>query len=278
MIFVQSVGGLGNQLFQLAFAHHLLEKYPNENVTIFWDKYHDSKRNYEFDNLLVDCSHTISFRRNNLLGFFLKAIDKINRHNLKLYELISSALSIKSDDAAAFDFSQKGKIYRGFFQVPKNMKEAIYQTAFELNKFLEKSNFATPVNSKYTSIHIRRSDFQDNKETIGVLHSDYYKNIVLKIQNVIIATDTLPVPNETESLFKNAFTLTPSEYGTLHTIYLISRGSEVFIANSTFSWWAGIIAEMRKNPVYAPTPWTKKARKNANLNWEKFIYLDAIYE
>jgi hypothetical protein len=278
VIFVQSVGGLGNQLFQLAFSHHLLEIYPNEKVTIFWDKYHDSKRNYELDKLLLDCTHMISFRRNNRLGLLLKIIDKINRHNSKFYKRISIALNIKSENSTAFDFSKKGKIYRGFFQMPQDMRNAIFQTASELDRSLEKSNFTVPVNSRYTAIHLRRSDFQENKDTIGVLQTSYYRNILIKNQNVVIATDSLPIPKEMETFFKNTLTLDPKEYDTFHTIFLISRGSEVFIANSTFSWWAGVIAQMRKIPVYAPSPWTKKVMKDANLNWDQFKYLDAIYE
>lgn len=278
MIYIQSVGGLGNQLFQIAFAHNLIERYPEEQILIFKDKYHGTERFNEIAILLKSCKHNIRFIHNDRLGLLLKVLDKIARHSDKSSLLISYLFRILSDNESAFDPYRKGKIYRGYFQAPNQMESAVLITGDELSNTLENMKFDIPIKENFSALHIRRGDFLENKETIGILSSKHYARKILNNSRLVISTDTYPLDENFKKSFHDALVLDPAKFSPMHTLAILSRSSVLAIANSTFSWWAGVLVKLKGNAVYGPTPWTKNVNSENEIYWEKFEWMDADYE
>ena len=278
MIYIQSVGGLGNQLFQVAFAHYLIERNPKEEVIIFKDKYHGTERVNEIATILMSCNHNIRFIRNNRLGLLLKVLDKTARHSDKSSRFISYLFRILSDNESAFDPYRKGKIYRGYFQAPNLMESAVLITGNELSNTLENMKFEIPIKEDFSALHIRRGDFLYNKETIGILSPKYYAQKIISNSKLVISTDTYPLDDKFKISFHDAFVLDPAKFSPLHTLAILSRSSVLAIANSTFSWWAGVLVKLKGNAVYGPTPWTKNTNSKNEIYWEKFEWMDADYE
>ena len=278
MIYIQSVGGLGNQLFQVAFAHNLIERYPKEEIIIFKDKYHGTERVNEIATVLKSCKHNIRIIRSNRLGLLLKVLDKTARHSDKSSRSICYLLRILSDNESAFDQSRKGKIYRGYFQAPNLMESAVLITGDELSNTLENLKFEMPMKGNFSALHIRRGDFLENKETIGILSSRYYSQKIMGNSQLVIATDTYPLDETFKKSCHDALVLDPAKFSPLHTLAILSTSSVLAIANSTFSWWAGVLVKLKGNAVYGPTPWTKNANSESEIYWEKFEWIDADYE
>lgn len=278
MIYIQSVGGLGNQLFQVAFAHYLIERYPEEKILIFKDKYHGTERVNEIATVIQSCKHNISFIRNDRLGLLLKVIDKTARYSKKSSNFICSKSRILSDNKSAFERHNKGKIYRGYFQKPNLMKSAILLTGEELKESLENLKFEIPLKCNFSALHIRRGDFLENKETIGILSSQHYTQNVLSNSKLLISTDTYPLDENFKKVFEDALVLDPTKYSPLHTLAILSESSELIIANSTFSWWAGVLVKLKGKVVYGPIPWNKNQNSESEICWREFKWMNALYE
>jgi hypothetical protein len=278
VIYVQSVGGLGNQLFQVAFAHFLLQKFPGEKVTLFRDKYHQTGRSNEIENILEHCQHHIQFTNGNYLGLLLKILDKVSKHSPSLYQLFSGVLRVNSDDKSAFRSNKKSLVYRGYFQSPNLMRAEIFTTGYELSLLAAKLNLDSPFRSDFTAMHIRQGDFRTNKNIIGVLSSKYYANLKSSFNRLVIATDEHNFTTRLGEHFTDIRILDPSEASPLETLAVLGRSSELFIANSTFSWWAGVIVQLNGGKVYGPTPWNIGSDGESDICWLEFEWLPADYE
>ena len=278
MIYVQSVGGLGNQLFQVAFAHFLLQKFPSEKVTLFRDKFHETGRSNEIQNILEHCQHHIQFTTGNFLGLSLKILDKVSKLSPSLYQLLSRTLRISSDDNSAFDSNKKSFIYRGYFQAPNLMSDEIFLTGHELLHLLAVLNQERPFQLDFTAMHIRRGDFRTNKDTIGVLSSKYYANIKTSFDRLVIASDEYNLSTSLGDRFAETRILDPSDVSPLETLAILGNSSELFIANSTFSWWAGVIVRINGGKVFGPTPWNIVEDGESGICWLEYEWLPADYE
>ena len=114
-------------------------------------------------------------------------------------------------------------------------------------------------------VHLRRGDYEGLYTSVGLLGVDYYYNGIKALRNsdlhktVWIFSDdekssfSLATQLEEKGLknFKVGFELTDSE-----TLKLMSLGSGIVIANSTFSWWAAFLGNFENN-IVAPKEWYK---------------------
>jgi hypothetical protein len=127
-------------------------------------------------------------------------------------------------------------------------------------------------------MHIRQGDFRTNKNIIGVLSSKYYANLKSSFNRLVIATDEHNFTTRLGEHFTDIRILDPSEASPLETLAVLGRSSELFIANSTFSWWAGVIVQLNGGKVYGPTPWNIGSDGESDICWLEFEWLPADYE
>lgn len=266
-------GGLGNQLFEWAFARALT----------------DSGRRVLFDRVrcrgdrplvigpLIDPENRLS-RISGLLLVIAQKRKWIND---------SSVLRLVKQSTSGHDLSVRerlsGRSYlMGYFQSPHYFTESapIVRAAVTdlLTSMLTDSGRALArelaEDPHSVAVHVRRGDYlavSDNTTRHGVLGKDYYDRALAHLDalghrnrvwfgddpewvraNLVRAGDRVCPPDAT--------TQDGGE------IALMAACSSKVIANSTFSWWAGYLgrAPTDQNPVIAPATWFADAHSDAS--------------
>lgn len=286
MKIVKIYGGLGNQMFQYAFAKNL-EKLTGDNVFIDteWGNKNTIHNGYELDKLFPvnmkkaknEDIERLSTQPDSLKDkirkkYFTKKthyIDKVFRYNPELYRL-------------------KGDIYfEGYWQSEKFFFESrneIKQTfSFPEISGTENKELINIIDGKTAAIHVRRGDYLKEKY-LFVCDKNYYKNSIDILINKYGITKLIVFSNDIEWCREN---LNKRELETIYCTWnsgsdswkdmaLISLCPYIIISNSSFSWWA---AYLNKNPgkkILCPEIWAKK-NKNP-FSYYKFDYKDVIQE
>ena len=168
-----------------------------------------------------------------------------------------------------FDLNKRYKKVLGFFQTYSyadiaqdslGKLEVIVKSPSDW--FYEKSSeICTSSNS--VAVHIRRGDYAQNKNGIGLLSVDYF---LLALDHLIEQKDVRRVYIFSDECidikrFKSRFPeidfqilLSPENSKPIESIVLMSLTTYRIISNSSFSWWAGYLSkDIYSN--YAPDPW-----------------------
>ena len=239
-------GGLGNQLFQIAFAEYLKNQFKlNIKLDISWFK-NQKKRSFLIDDFLIKPKFEIINYNNNF-------IDKVFSYRSE--NLISTLLKKKK--------LPKINLFNGYWQdlfFAKYLKEKIV---------LNKKFFNEKKTEEYYIIHLRRGDFLDSKVHY-ILPDEYYARNVKFFDDkkiYLLSSDE----NEAIGFLKKtnikAEFLNTNEFDAFNLILNASGG---IASNSTFCWWS-IFLSKNRNWVF-PYRWLKK--KNIfehNLNIEGVI-------
>jgi len=284
MIFIQAMGGLGNQLFIWNLAHHLEYKYDCK-IRIVYPK-NGADRKCELSFLVNECSHRIVVVESNLLNRYLSLYDRVNVKSKILGKTIARVLKISQTyiPSETIDFgSVKPVFVRGYFQSPDFVKSNISTYLAELLNvtkfFAEKSRYYTPQLLNSQMMHIRRGDFITNKETVGLLSLRYFEEIIDITRESTIFTDSNSNERELSSKFPNSQILGADLVDTWTGFSLMSFSKELHVSNSTYSWWAGLISHFRGGQVVAPNPWTlTNVYGEDYLKTEEFILKASRFE
>ncbi len=234
-------GGIGNQLFQYAFAKSLASKFDCElfhDVSYYsFDPYGNKSIISELDpsSNYINISQINNSRIFKLNDELIRSIDQIN--------------NIPED----VDFL----LLDGYWQSEDYHDELI---VLFINKLLkEKYKFDEIIRHegrKDIAVHIRRRDY----EHMGLCKIEYYTglmNYILDNYSDVafqIYTDT---PNFSKQFLSfRSYNLKYINTGSdLKDLYLMSQCSDFIISNSTYSWWAAYLGENYKTKVFAPKEW-----------------------
>lgn len=286
MKIVNVIGGLGNQMFQYAFALALQKRFPEEEV-------------------LIDVSHF------NYL--FIKKLGAANLHNG--YELdkvfpkangieIASALQLmkvtwympnyllsrvirKFLPHRKSEYIQTLKEIFEFSEAPfERVGDTYYEGVWESVRYLNPvrneilNTFAHPepnsINAEYirkmeksrsVGIHVRRGDYLKDPGFAGVCEIDYYERAITKILEEKRDYTFFIFSNATEwcrehllPLLKNHHTIFVTDNkgkDSCWDMFLMSHCKELIIANSSFSWW-GAFLNKQGGRVIAPKRWINR--------------------
>lgn len=264
MIIVRIVGGLGNQMFQYAYAKALQQKGFDVAIDISKFKTYKLHGGYHLDKYHIDLK-TAGF-----IPTFLSLV-KIKK-NVKEKSLL-------------FDenlFNLKGSEFvKGYFQTEKYFSEirTILIDQFTIKQ--QKSDAAlayskeikTHLNS--CSLHIRRGDFiSDNKANSvhGTCDLSYYTNAIkmmtekFKDIHFFVFSDDISW-SETNLKIAN---VTYIDYKSIphEDIFLMSLCKHNITANSSFSWWGAWLNPYEEKVVISPKKWfIEKKNEVACKNW-----------
>jgi hypothetical protein len=230
---VKIKGGLGNQLFQCAFALFLKNKFNIPvNLEISWYK-EQSFRRFELNNLLADNDFLLI---NSAPSFLNK---KINHSPL-------------SENLITF------LIKKNFF-LPINFYEGYWQDLYFANflkdiTFFKSDILKKIINEDYYVIHLRRGDFKSSKVHI-VLSDEYYLKFVevFKDKKIYIISEE----EEDAINLKKKIKLDIEYYkcNDLEAFSIIYNALGGIASNSTFCWWAIFLSESRN--WLMPYQWLK---------------------
>lgn len=289
-IYVSLIGGLGNQLFQLAFA---LTKSPERAPNLLSGLSHVRRSSDGQPEILSftvgELASHFEMKSNIWIGRIhntlvrLSVEKKINPAAkilltigvVALSRLISQRLhrdKIKISVSRGIDFldpgqSTKDALYIGYFQSSKYLMDkkvlermkgikAISNSAAleELRSLSQKENPLV--------VHVRLGDYKLETK-IGILDEGYYKKALMLAWNEIEFKKIWVFSDEIEL----AKSFIPVEYhkfirwiqdvdnSPALTFEAMRLGHAYVIANSTFSWWAAALSRNDSPDIYCPKPW-----------------------
>lgn len=262
MIYCNLKGGLGNMLFQIAATYSLAKKqnttcsFPNfENHLNYLnsdDKYNPSLKHAEEYKLL-----------------FSKLTFEFPKEQVHTHSYPFEYTDFIPPDNCFID---------GFFQSEKYFKD--YRNNI-LNLFdppdliMEKINITlNTLPDKFNVIHVRLGDYLNNPDVHFNLPFSYFHESVDRLNSsypYIIFSDNIEICKKHFTQNKFLFLDGLKDYIEL---FLMSKGQNFIISNSSFGWWGAWLNTNGNKRVLAPTKWFGPAWNTCTKdiipdNWEK---------
>lgn len=288
MLIVKIIGGLGNQMFQYAYARML--KYKGYDVAIDISGFESYKvhHGYRLDYYAIDLKVATKADYNKigiqkLTPFFEKIKRKLNIPSNKY--LIEDSLLFNPLFLEPID----NQLIEGYFQSENYFLEIkeLLLAQFRLTEKL--SSYSLNVlgemhkSSVTASLHVRRGDYLSttNIQYHGCCSLEYYHCAMRalqenygKVRYFVFSDDIVWVKEHLE--IENAFYVEhPSEHLEHEDIYLMSQCHHHIIANSSFSWWGAWLNQRQDKVVIAPKKWFEDILKQSQShdiipqNWIK---------
>ena len=273
MVITRLIGGMGNQLFQYAFAR---------NLSIL------SNKELLFD-LSAFCNYKLhKYALNNFkINAKIASKDQIPRHynkggfNRKISKIIDfvypKAFEI-NEKKVSFDekilIKYKGNIYlNGYWQSEKyfELNENIIREELAFINEIDIDNLQIANNIETTnsvSIHIRRKDYLTNPLVKNVLVPctlEYYYNAIEFINSKVnspfyfVFSDDINWAVENLKTLKNCIFIRNNEQKNYIDLKLMSLCKHNIIANSSFSWWGAWLNINPSKLIIAPSKWFRFA-------------------
>lgn len=294
MKIVNISGGLGNQMFQYAFAISLKKTFPNEEViidtshynTIFFKRFRgiNLHNGYEIGKLFPKADLPVAgFRDIVKVTYYIPnyVFSRIGRKILPRRKTEFIPPYSKNYIFLQDVYTSEDKYYEGFWQCIKyyicikDQLREIYSHPVpnQYNRML----IDTISTCNSVGIHIRRGDYLAQPVYSNICNIEYYKKSI-----EIILSDGLPhsfyifsndmewcVENIKPLVKENEIVFVTSNKGkdSYWDMFLMTYCKDLIIANSSFSWW-GAFLNAQKGNVYVPARWL-------NSDYEIDLYDDS---
>lgn len=236
-ITIAVLGGLGNQLFQIATALEYARKYnrklflfpiPGNLRPFYWDSILQAYQSH----LVNDDGYDAAFREPS---FRYTEIPEFQAQRLSVY-----------------GYYQSSKYFPTTFQEFKN--------SLVLPSFHSSLQFQDDIKDKQIVIvHARRGDYLNAISFHGITSDEYYQN-ALKVIKEKVKNPIFVLMSDDEkfwemnTVFKEENVLVWRETDELKTLSMMTKGNHFILANSSFSWWGAMLSD-RKGLVIAPKSW-----------------------
>lgn len=264
MIIVRIVGGLGNQMFQYAYAKSLQQMGFDVQIDISKFKTYKLHGGYHLDTYNIDLNTA------DAITTFL-SLTKVKK-NVKEKSILF--------DENLLNLSGK-EFVKGYFQTEKYFSNI---RTILLNQFVIKQELSDST-IKYSkeikkqlnscSVHIRRGDFiSDEKANSvhGTCDLNYYAAAINLINEKFNDTHFFVFSDDTiwtkENLKLQNATYIDHKTIPHEDIFLMSKCKHNITANSSFSWWGAWLNKHKDKVVIAPKKWfIDKENEVACKNW-----------
>lgn len=264
MIIVRIVGGLGNQMFQYAYAKALQEKGYQVKIDLSKFKKYKLHGGYQLNQFKIDLEPSSSLSKFvTRFGF---------RTSVKEKSLVFSPKFLKIS---------KRKYIKGYFQTEKYFAttRTILLKQFVVKKELANSTIhylrEITIQKNACSLHIRRGDYISDKKANsvhGTCDLQYYKEAIKLIRNKFKDSHFFIFSDDISWAIKN-LTIKNVTY-IEHTViphedmHLMSLCKHNITANSSFSWWGAWLNQYENKTVIAPKNWfVSRENEVACANW-----------
>ncbi len=286
-------GGLGNQMFQYAFALSLKEKYKNELIKLDVSTFDVDpfKRVYELENVFGSVFPIATPYELRKLTWYSK-FPFLRRLSRKLFgnkktEYFEPQLFTYWGEQV---FSIKGDVYfRGSWQNEKYFRDytSKVREAYSFKKELDNKNsqlLEKIRNTQSVSIHVRRDDYLKIPTYQGICELPYYKSAVDYINKNINNPYFFIFSTDTQWCLENIKTLIPEGQSTIvnwnvgadsyKDMQLMSQCKHNIIAHSSFSWWSAWLNTNPTKIVVCPTKWVNMDEINETPQLENWIKIE----
>lgn len=278
-------GGLGNQMFQCAFAMLLKHMHPEEEVYIDTHHYHtiflkkcrrfNLHNGYEIANIFPKVILPIaSFRKVAKLSYWIPnyTLSRLGRRILPIrkpeyvapysmnYSYDKDALEVKGDC-----------YYEGYWQSVhyySKIKEELQKVYAHPDPNIYNADLIKKIEGcNSVGIHIRRGDYLNEPEFHNICGLEYYKMAIKDVMKDGENHVFFVFSNDINWCKKNITPIVKGQkilYVTGNTgrescwdMFLMSHCKHLIMANSSFSWW-GAFLNKQGGRVYAPQPWLNR--------------------
>lgn len=283
MIITRLEGGLGNQMFQYAFAKSLSKTNDCPLRLHLADKTLSIHNGYELEKVFnVNAQIATASELKTLLGWqsnesivrltrkpvfsFLKSKNIVIERSFEF----NSEYMNTSCDAYLIGYWQSEKYFKNNDDLIKN------EFMFKAPLSAENQLIAQLIlSSNSVSLHIRRGDFVSNPKISsihGVCNIEYYKKAINYVSSKIndpvffvFSDDINWVKNNLEINFKHHFITNNIKQDSYNDMRLMSLCKHNIIANSSFSWWGAWLNSNPQKFIIAPVNWFAENRKETDL-------------
>lgn len=265
-IIVRLKGGLGNQLFQYAFARNLALINKAELKV-------DASTHYDYEEW--NCN------RNYLLGNFNIQATPASQKELYLannvrvwqrYRLVPKWIHVQEKAFDGFErevlIKYNGNLYViGHWQNENYFKpiSSLLKNELELKKTFSDTYQRNIREENSVAVHVRRGDYVTDpdysKKYTNLFLSGYYKRAIefltQKLTNLVfyIFSDDMEWCKQNIVFPGYSLVYIDNTEDTIHDFYLMTNCKHQVIANSTFSWWAAWLNEYENKIVICPRKW-----------------------
>jgi hypothetical protein len=286
---VSLVGGLGNQLFQLANA---FDRFPNEKIGFVFELGRDDKNSTDHESPLMQyrLENTykskmfqdpswITLRFHNMILRTLGNTEIIYRVLAAILKFRLSQFMLKwvfsgyrveiSSDCQNLEIANIPTLQIGYFQGRDwSRPQNTYSRMVELELLNPSQTYLDAVeilvNEDFLVVHMRFGDYEKEKK-FGIPESSYFYNAInlaisqSSFSKIVVFTNdetkarqaNIDLLFEIETIYLGEdFECSPAE-----TLELMRLGSAYVISNSTFSWWAAFLSKTDAAFVVCPQPW-----------------------
>jgi hypothetical protein len=269
-------GGLGNQMFQYAFAVALNQKGKKTRVSItnyLYDEHHNGFNLGDAFKLELGQSSKITlyilrhgrflYKNSIARSAFRRGVEAYHKYFCKVY---------KEKREFEFDrdvFEQDASFFLGVWQVEayfKNLRSKILDV-YQFKLPIDKENILLSEkikNCNSVSLHVRRGDYLNKnwaESLIVIKNNNYYNNAVAYI-NAKIQDPHYFIFSDDMEWVKNNLEIEACTYVEHNTgkqsfvdMYLMTLCKHNIIANSSFSWWGAWLNKNENKIVVMPEKW-----------------------
>ena len=287
------MGGVGNQLF----IYHAAKFYESKSgFPVRFDVTDVSNfRNTHNGDMRKIINNQNIFISSRALGIY----NEIQRKALKFVANENLDRLVKYYNFNEIGYEPKllevpnGSSVHGYFQSYKYVENIDTDLITNLEK-ASLNSWITPYLNKVSKlnilgVHIRRGDYAKLKEEIGILDIKYYIDLIGEITNSVNVDEIWVFSDEMQHVKANFnpinfkvnmfFIEPPKDSDPLLLLNLMSKLSNLVMANSTFSWWAAKInSEQIIKNVYSPSKWFRSLADPKYLIPQDWILVDSIWE
>lgn len=239
MIISKILGGLGNQMFQYAYAR---------NLSIV------NGTNFYLDTTFYNNQTGVTPRE-----FTLSKFPNITM-NLDIPQSLPSLTTIT--DNFIYDpnnIPTENSLLSGYWQSEKYFKpskDVIIQD-FSLDSITHKklTTKYPKINGNNISLHIRRGDYLHQTDFHPVQSIDYYKkalDILGDYDNIFVFSDDIPWCKDNLTFNNMVFVEGNVD---IEDLWLMSLCEKNIIVNSSFSWWGAYLNTSENKMVVTPSQW-----------------------
>ena len=285
MKIVNLIGGLGNQMFQYAFALALKHRHPGHEVKIdtshfnylFFKKYRASNLHNGFEmedvfpNAKLEQASCLELMKLTwyMPNYWLSRIVRMLLPKRK-HEFIQSQSEIFKYDPDILNAETDG-YYEGVWQAAQYLvdaKDEIMETYAHPAPNEYNQNLISEIqNCNSVGIHVRRGDYEYAKDFNGICTLEYYQKAIKEILKedknyvfYVFSNDIKWCNDNLASLVnghKIVYVTENKGADSCWDMFLMTYCKDLIIANSSFSWW-GAFLNKGVNRVVAPYPWVNR--------------------
>lgn len=269
MIIVRIWEGLGNQLFQYAFAKAISLK---TNQAVYLDVRETGKRNedfgisrkYKLNNFNISMHKCLNaeyfyphLKNNKMISYFAKCLVNLNCLPYKYYEekVVSYKEELLHLDGNWYlqGYFQNAKYFQEYEDILR--KEIVPRKKIKISKELR-----VILNKKNTvSVHIRRGDYEKIKSTLPI---SYYQKAMETMKTFIENPIWVIFSDDPDWVRKNIVFDNNSYYVSgnedlldYEELLVMSKCKNQIISNSSFSWWGAWLNKNQEKVVIGPKKW-----------------------